>query len=109
MTRARKDKTKIFILILMACVFCVCLVGLNAYSSELQYDINSINNRIQESNWKIRDLEVSLKTKTNITNLEARALEIGMAYPSFNEIVYLRGDTPDVQDFALALRENIYR
>ena len=104
-----RDKTKIIIVILLVCAFCVGLVWLNAYSSELQYDINSINNKIQQTSWEIRDLEVSVKSKTNITNLETKAMEIGMVFPDINDIVYLRGDTPRVQDFALALRENVYR
>ena len=109
MTRILRDKTKIFILIIIACIFCVGLVWLNAVSSKLQYDINSINNKIQQTSWEIRDLEVSVKSKTNITNLETKAMEIGMVFPDINDIVYLRGDTPRVQDFALALRENVYR
>ncbi len=109
MTKILKDRTKILILILIACMFCVGLVWLNAVSSKLQYDINSINNKIQQTSWEIRDLEVSVKSKTNITNLETKAMEIGMVFPDINDIVYLRGDTPRVQDFALALRENVYR
>ena len=109
MTGIFKDKTKIFILIIIACIFCVGLVWLNAVSSKLQYEINSINNKIQQTSWEIRDLEVSVKSKTNITNLEEKAAEIGMVFPDINDIVYLRGDTPQVQDFALALRENVYR
>ena len=109
MSRILKDKTKIFILVLIVCVFGIGLVWLNASSSKLQYEINSINNKITEASWEIRNLEVEVKRETNITNLEQKATEIGMVYPSFKEIVYLRGDTPDVQDLALALRENVYR
>ena len=109
MAKILRYRTRIFILILIACIFCVGLVWLNAVSSKLQYEINSINNKISETSWQIRDLEVSVKSKTNITNLEDKAKEIGMVFPDINDIVYLRGDTPKVQDFALALRENVYR
>ena len=109
MTRNTRSKIRILFLVLAICAFCVCLVYLNATSSKLQYDINSINNKIQQTSWEIRDLEVSVKSKTNITNLETKAMEIGMVFPDINDIVYLRGDTPRVQDFALALRENVYR
>ncbi len=109
MTRTLGYKVKILILILIACAFCVGLVYLNALSSKLQYDINSINNKITEASWQIRNLEVSVKRQTNITNLEAKAAAIGMVYPGFSDIVYLRGETPKVQDFAVALKENIYR
>ncbi len=109
MTRTLGYKIRIFILILIACAFCVGLVYLNALSSKLQYDINSINNKITEASWDVRNLEVSVKRQTNITNLEAQAASIGMVHPGFSDIVYLRGETPKVQDFALALKENIYR
>lgn len=109
MTTLAKYRTRIFILVMLICVFSVGLVWLNAQSSKLQYEINSINNKITETSWAIRDLEVTVKSKTNITNLEDKAVEIGMVFPSSRDIVYLRGDTPRVQDFALALRENVYR
>ena len=109
MTRTTSSKIKIIFLVVAICAFCVCLVYLNATSSRLQYEINSINNKITEANWDVRNLEVSVKKQTNITNLEAKAAEIGMVYPGFKDIVYLRGDTPQVQDFAIALKENIYK
>ena len=109
MTRTLGYKIRIFILILIACAFCVGLVYLNALSSKLQYDINRINNQIQQTGWEIRALEVSVNTQSNITNLEQKAAELGMVYPNFSDIVYLRGDTPEVEDLALALRENVYR
>jgi len=109
MTRTQKSKIRILLLIIVICAFCVWLVYLNALSSKLQYEINSINNKITESSWDMRNLEVAVKRQTNITNLEEKATEIGMVYPGFKDIVYLRGETPVVQDFALALRESIYR
>ena len=109
MARILKKKSLIMILIIAICAFCVWLVYLNALSSKLQYEINSLNNKITESSWDMRNLEVSVKSQTNITNLEEKAAQIGMVYPGFKDIVYLRGETPVVQDFALALKENIYR
>ena len=109
MSRIFRDKTRILIIILLICAFCTGLVWLNAYQSKLQYEINSINNKIQGLSWDLRALEVSVKSETNITNLEEKATEMGMVYPTFTDIVYLRGDTPDVQDLALALRENVFR
>ncbi len=109
MTRNTRSKIRILFLVLAICAFCVCLVYLNATSSKLQYEINSLNNKITEASWDVRNLEVSVKKQTNITNLEAKAAEIGMVFPGFKDIVYLRGDTPEVQDFAIALKENIYR
>ena len=109
MSKIFRDKTRIFIIIILVCAFCTGLVWLNAYQSKLQYEINSINNKVQSLTWDLRELEVSVKMETNITNLEGKATELGMVYPTFTDIVYLRGDTPEVKDLALAIRENIYR
>ena len=109
MTRTTRSKIRILVIVLFICAFCVCLVYLNAMSSKLQYEINSLNNKITEASWDVRNLEVSVKKQTNITNLEAKAMEIGMVFPGFKDIVYLRGDTPEVQDFAIALKESIYK
>ncbi len=109
MSKIFKDKTRIFIIILLVCAFCTGLVWLNAYQSKLQYEINSINNKIQGLTWDLRALEVSVNSETNITNLEAKATELGMVYPNLTDVVYLKGDTQIVQDLALALRENVYR
>ena len=104
-----RDRTKIFILILVVCLFCIGIVWLNAVSSEIQYDINNINNKIQQTSWEIRTLEAKVSSKSSLADLEQRAFGLGMVHAGFNDIYYLRGDTASLDDLALALRENVYR
>lgn len=105
-----KDKTKIIIALFAVTVVCLALIASTAMSSSLQYDINKINNQISNQQWSQRNLEAKIKSANTLSNLESEALELGLVYPTFNEIVYLGGDAhEEVHDFALALRETAYR
>lgn len=103
-----KSRTKLIAILLAIAFVSLMLVGLNAYSSQLQYEINSVNSAIQESNYKIATLEVKIKSATNVANLEDRALAMGLVYPGFDNIVYLHESQESMQDFATALRQNAY-
>ena len=109
MSSLQKYKTKIFVLILLVCVICVGIVWLNASASKLQYEINTVNNKIQEPSWQIRSTEAKVSIQSNIASLEEKAGELGMVRANFGDIIYLKGDSESVEDFALALRENVYR
>ena len=109
MSSIQKYKTKIFILILLVCAFCLGIVWLNASASKLQYEINTVNSKIQQASWDIRTVEASIGIKSNIASLEQKAQELGMVRADFADIIYLKGDSESVEDFALALRENVYR
>lgn len=103
-----QDKTKIIVILIIATALCIGLIGLTAYSTSLQYDINSINNRIKDSQWTIRNLEVEIKSANTLTSLQNKATDMGLIFPSFDDIVYLETSTQTAQvhDLALALREN---
>ena len=53
-------------------------------------------------------LLIFVKTAANITNLESRALELGLVYPNYDQIVYLESQEANIEDFALALMESAY-
>jgi len=105
-----KDKTNIVLILIVMTILCMGLIGLTAYSTSLQYDINSINNKIKDSQWSVRNLEVEIKSANTLSNLQEKAIDMGLIFPSFDEIVYLNKNsgTEKVHDFALALRENAY-
>lgn len=105
-----QDKTKVIIILLALTILCIGLIGLTAYSTSLQYEINSINNRIQDSQWSVRNLEVAIKSANTLSNLQEKATEMGLVFPGFDQIVYLQtgSETAQIQDFAVALRENAY-
>jgi len=45
------DKTKIFMVLIILAAMCIGLIGLTAYSTSLQYEINAINNKIKDYQW----------------------------------------------------------
>lgn len=106
-----KGRTSTFVALIVMTLLCLSLVWLTALSTSIQYDINSINNKIQDSQWTKRNLEVEIKSANTLSNLQAKATEMGLVYPSFDEIVYLETETQDegVHDLAVALREIAYR
>ena len=101
------DKFKIISLMVAVAIIFIALIGINAYSAKLQYEINSLNKQIQERQRSIQNLEVKIKSSTNINNLEQKALDLGLVYPDFDQIKYLEASAP-IDEFALALKEAIY-
>ena len=95
-------------LLLIICMAFLFFVGIDAYTSKVQYDINQINKQISEAEKRVTKLEVEIKSATNITTIEKKALDLGMIYPDFDQIVYVQGDS-NIEEFALALMESVYR
>ena len=101
------SRGSIIALLMILCLAFLFFVGLNAHTSKVQYDINQINKSIAETEKQITKLEVKIKSATNITNIEKRALELGMIYPSHDQIIFINGGS-DIEEFALALMESVY-
>lgn len=100
------NKLKIVLYLFAAAAVGLLLVGFNAYSSKLQYDINDLNSQIHEKSYERANLEVKIYNSTNVTNLESRALELGLIYPDFDRIITVKGNEGMVQNFASALMKN---
>jgi cell division protein FtsL len=111
MTRSdRSYKVKIIVYLLIFFALMLCMIGITAHNSKIQYEINSMNTQISETQREIQNLQVQIKSAANITNLESRALALGLTYPEYDQIVYLDWKTGEgIEDFALALKESAYR
>ncbi|MDO5441343.1 MAG: hypothetical protein Q4F55_02140 [Bacillota bacterium] len=103
----RLTRGGIVAILLLACVTMLFFVGLDAYSSKIQYDINQINKEIATTEKEIANLEVKIKSATNISTIERKALDLGMIYPSFDQIIYIQGDS-NIEEFGVALMESVY-
>lgn len=104
----RLSRSGLIALLLITCAAFLFFVGLDAHTSKVQYDINQINKQISEAEKQITKLEVEIKSATNITNIERKALDLGMVYPQIDQIIYIQGDS-GIEDFALALMESVYQ
>ena len=110
MTKAERSyKVKVVAELLLIFVLLLAVIGITAYNSKIQYDINKLNNQISETQKEIQNLQVQIKTAANITNLESRAIELGLMYPTSDQIVFLEAEEGGIEDFALALMESVYR
>ncbi|MBR0139495.1 MAG: hypothetical protein IJM17_04325 [Firmicutes bacterium] len=104
----RREKNKILLAIVFVGIMLMAVVAIKAYSTQLQFDINSTQRRIQDCERQIQSLQVKIRSANNINNLEARALEMGLIYPDFSQIVYLKEAEPGGGELALALKETVY-
>ena len=110
MTNAERSyKVKVVVELLLIFVLLLAMIGLTAYNSKIQYDINRMNSQISETQKEIQNLQVQIKSAANITNLESRAAELGLIYPGPGQVVYLETEEGGIEDFALALMESAYR
>lgn len=109
MTKLEKGyKAKIVFGIVFIFLLLISFIGITAYNSKIQYEINMMNAAISEELREVQDLQLQIKRAANITNLESRAFELGLVYPEFDRIVYLHPDADNIEDFALALKESAY-
>ena len=109
MTKAERSyKVKVVAELLLIFVLLLAVIGITAYNSKIQYDINRMNSQIEETQKEIQNLQVQIKSAANITNLESRAAELGLIYPGYDQIVYLETEESGIEDFALALMESAY-
>ena len=103
-----RDKKKILTAIILIGVMLLLVVAIEAYGVELQYDINTTRRSIQDCERQIQNLEVRIRSANNINNLEIRALEMGLIYPDFSQIVYLYSGKDGGEELALALKETVF-
>jgi len=107
--RNRKiTRATLIAMLLAACAVFLLFVGIKAQTSKLKYDINQLNKEIAETQKDITKLEVQIKSASNISNIEVKALEMGMIYPDVDQIIYLQGES-DIQEFASVLMESVYK
>lgn len=108
MTLTRKDKWRILLAIVLIGAMMLSVVAIKGYSTRLRYNINTAEKKIQECERQIQELEVQIRSANNINNLETRALEMGLIYPNFDQIIYLQSSQENTSELALALKESVY-
>lgn len=103
-------KEKVMIMALTVCVGLVCigLIASTAYAASIKYRINSTIKESAVLEGEIENLNVKIKSQTNIQLVEEKAKnELGMVYPTVNQYVYI-DQVPEVKDFAIVLKAQAY-
>lgn len=104
-----KDKARLLWLTIFTGMLCICLIVMAAYSAKIKYNINGILAETDRVQGEIENLNVAIKTASSISVIEEKAqTELGMVYPEVDQITYLRADSNQMKDFALALKRIAY-
>lgn len=105
-----KDKARLFLLTIFAGLLGICLIISAAYCAQIQYDINGMLADADAVRGEIENLNVAIKSATNITIIEEKATNLlGMVYPSSNQIAYLNATEDQDENFALKLKQIAYK
>ncbi len=104
-----KDKLRMVLLTVFAGALCVCLILTTAYSAKVKYGTNNILKENDVLQGEIENLNVEIKSQSNIKTIEDKALnQMGMIYPDISSYVRVGGvETP--KDFALALKQQAFQ
>jgi cell division protein FtsL len=87
----------------------VAMVIASSWMTAIQFDINRISKATTELHSEIEKLAVNIERGTSISVIEYRATsELGMIYPSAEQVVYLEEEPAAVNDFAQYIKENAY-
>lgn len=100
------DKVLALILILAIAICSFAVICLEAYQSDINYNIYKINQESQQVNREIDDLSVSLNGQDEMAAIEEYASgSLGLSYPTQEQYMYV-GDlkgTSDVNDYVTSL------
>lgn len=104
-----KDKFRLLLLTALAGVLCIALILTTAYAASVKYHINTMIKENEVIQGEIENLNVKIESASNIQIVEAKAaIELGMIYPTPEQLVYIDGSKETIKDFALVLKEQAY-
>ena len=108
-TISLKGRLRIILLTLVVGMISVGLMLSMAYAANIKFNINTMTKENAVIQGEIENLTVNIKSGTNIQIVEARAVsELGMVYPTSDQLIYVEGDKNKIKDFASVLKEQAY-
>jgi cell division protein FtsL len=104
-----KDKSRLLMLTVLIGVLCIGVILSTAYAASVKVHINTMIKENAVIQGEIENLNVKIESASNIQIVESRAVtELGMVYPTSEQLVFINGTQEKVKDFALALKEQAY-
>ncbi|MDR2089661.1 MAG: hypothetical protein LBP73_09930 [Clostridiales Family XIII bacterium] len=104
------DRGGMLALLLFAGLVGIGWIIASAWMTSIQYEINQITAAVEETHTEIEKLTVKIEKGTGINVIEMRAIhELGMIYPTAEQVVYIEEEPPPMNDFAQYIKENAYR
>lgn len=88
---------------------CVVMITTTAYASQVKYNIFSINKEVKTLEGDVDNLNLQIERQCNLSVVENRALnELGMVYPSTDQIVFLDNTSENTKNLASALKQEAF-
>jgi hypothetical protein len=104
------DITAMVLILIFAGLIGVGMTVASSWMSSIQYDINRVVRATEETYAEIEKLTVKIEKGTGIGVIEHRATsELGMIYPTADQVVYIEEEPPSINDFAQYIKENAYQ
>jgi len=105
----QKDKLHLLLLTIFVGILCVGLILTTAYAASVKYHVNSLTKENDVIQGEIENLKVEIESNNNIQIIEQKATsELGMVYPTSDQLIYIKANKQGTKDFALALKEQAY-
>ncbi|MDR1245825.1 MAG: hypothetical protein LBK57_02215 [Clostridiales Family XIII bacterium] len=99
-----------FLLLIFAGIIGVGMINASGWMTSIQYDINNVVKATDAVYEEIDKLTVKIEKGTGIGVIEYRAVnELGMIYPTADQVVYAEKEPLPVNDFAQYIKENTYQ
>lgn len=104
-----QDKFRLLLLTVFIGVLCVGLILATAYAASVKYHTNNLIKENEVIQGEIENLNVKIESASNIQIVESRATtELGMVYPTAEQLVFVDKNKETKKDFAMVLKEQAY-
>jgi len=104
-----QDKMKLLLLIMVIGALAIMGVVTTAYATQIKYSINALSRDNAVIQGEIDNLQVSIEAENNIKTIEEKAVaQLGMVYPTYDQMVFMPEESEKVNDFAMVLKEQAY-
>jgi mannose-6-phosphate isomerase class I len=108
-TLSTKQKAKLIFATSLLGALCVMIIVTTAYISQIKYNINRIESDVIGLEKDIQNIQIDIQKSKEINQLEAKAIQnLGMIYPSADQIVFLSTVKVDDVDFGAILKEQAF-
>ena len=95
--RVPRRKEMVTTILCIALIFAMLVFVLLKYAelSNVTHQNSQIENNIVEMEQQLEKLDMDISLKESVSSVQQRAIELGMAYPTADQIVYITADSGD--------------
>lgn len=103
------DKAKVIFFLMAIGAVCITMIISSAYITQIKYNINETSKQIYAIECDIENIQVNIEKESKTVAIEEKALnELGMVYPTGDQVVFLGSSVSNESEFASLLREEAF-